>query len=156
MAFDSFLQRGFGFGLASAVITTLGLIIGLYFSANSKTIVVAGVITIAIADALSDALGMHIGTEAEAKYKTKYIWEATFTTFLAKFFIALSFLIFIILFSKTIAVILSITYGIFLLSMLSYYISKKEKIKSYKVILEHLTIAAVVILVTFVIGKLFG
>jgi len=51
------LRTGISFGLTSAVITTLGLMVGLHSGTHSKIVVLAGILTIAIADAFSDALG---------------------------------------------------------------------------------------------------
>ena len=58
------LKKGYSFGLTSGIITTLGLIVGLNSSTGSKLVVIGGIITIAIADAMSDALGMHISQES--------------------------------------------------------------------------------------------
>ena len=86
---------GIGFGLASGVITTLGLMIGLYASSYSKGYVLGGILTIAIADAFSDAAGIHFSEESKGRGEvlTKDIWLATIVTFFSKFFIALSFMI---------------------------------------------------------------
>ncbi len=54
------LKIGFSFGLASGIITTLGLIVGLHSGTHSKKVVIGGILTIAIADAFSDALGIHL------------------------------------------------------------------------------------------------
>jgi acid phosphatase family membrane protein YuiD len=54
------LRTGISFGLTSAVITTLGLMVGLHSGTHSKIVVLAGILTIAIADAFSDALGIHV------------------------------------------------------------------------------------------------
>ena len=54
------VKKGFGFGLTSGVITTLGMMVGLNASTGSRTAVIGGIIAIAIADAFSDAVGMHI------------------------------------------------------------------------------------------------
>ena len=51
------LRTGISFGLTSAVITTLGLMVGLNSGTHSQIVVLGGIITIAIADAFSDALG---------------------------------------------------------------------------------------------------
>ena len=68
------VRKGFSFGLTSGVITTLGLIVGLYSTTHSFLVVFGGIILIAVADGLSDALGIHISEEAEAKHTTKQIW----------------------------------------------------------------------------------
>jgi hypothetical protein len=45
------IRTGISFGLTSAVITTLGLMVGLHSGTHSKIVVLAGILTIAIADA---------------------------------------------------------------------------------------------------------
>ena len=57
------VRTGVSFGLTSAVITTLGLMVGLHSGTHSKMIVLSGIFTIAIADAFSDGLGIHISKE---------------------------------------------------------------------------------------------
>jgi len=86
-------QVGLSFGLNSAVITTLALMIGLAYGSGSKAIAIGGVLIVAIADALSDALGIHLSEESENRHTDKEIWQATFSTFFAKFIVAVTFVI---------------------------------------------------------------
>ena len=153
---DNAIKKGMGFGLTSGVITTLGLMIGLHSSTHSRIAVIGGVLTIAIADSMSDALGMHISEEAEIKNSEKDIWIATFSTLFFKFFCAISFLLPIFLLPLDAAIITSIIYGLILIALFSYYISKKEHIAPYQAIGEHLFIAIVVILLTHNLGRLIS
>jgi len=146
------LKTGFGFGLTSGIITTLGLMVGLEAGTNSKMIVIGGILTIAIADAFSDALGIHMSQESINKFSFKSIWEATFATFMAKFFVALTFVIPVLYFPLITAVLVSIIWGLSLLAIFSYYLSRIEKIKAWHVIGEHLGIAILVIAITHVVG----
>ena len=93
------IKKGFGFGLTSGILATLGLMVGLYSGTHSKFVVIAGIVTIAIADAFSDSLGMHISQETVKKNTVKQVWEATYSTFFFKLIIALSFLIPVLLLS---------------------------------------------------------
>ena len=149
-------KTGLGFGLTSGVITTLGLMIGLSSGTQSVPIIIGGILTIAIADAFSDALGIHVSEEAEARHTPREIWEATISAFLAKFSIALSFVVPLILFQLTTAVVASIIWGFLLLGLFSYYLAREEKISPAKVILEHLGIAIVVIIITHLVGGWIG
>lgn len=150
------LRAGFSFGLTSGIITTLGLIVGLDSGTHSKLVVVGGILTIAVADAFSDALGMHISEESENKYKQREIWEATFSTFLAKFFFALTFLVPILLLELQKAVIVSVIWGLFVIAAISLNIAKEPRQKPWKVILEHLFIAIVVIAIAHFVGDLIS
>lgn len=147
------IRQGLSFGLTSGIITTLGLLIGLNYSTNSKIVVISGIIVIAIADALSDSFGMHMSEES-IKLKENRIWQVTSATFLSKFVLGMSFLIPVLLFELRTAVYISIGWAILLLSILSYYLAKREKINPIKSIVEHIIIAIIVVLVSSYIGRL--
>lgn len=147
------IRRGFGFGLTSGIITTLGLIVGLHSGTHSKLVILGGILVIAIADAFSDALGMHISEEAGNKnIKKREIWESTFSTFLFKLIFALSFIIPILFLELKTAIIISVIWGLSLLMIFSFYIAKQKRISPIKVIIEHLVIAILVIIITHIIG----
>jgi len=146
------LKTGISFGLTSAIITTLGLMVGLNSSTNSRLVVLGGILTIAIADAFSDALGIHISEESENVHTPKEIWLSTVFTFLAKFLFALTFVLPVLVFEIATAVIVSIAWGLLTLSILSYKIAKSQKEKPINVISEHLLIAVIVIILTNYVG----
>lgn len=146
------IRKGVSFGLASGIITTLGLIVGLHSGTHSKLVVIGGILAIAIADAFSDALGIHISEEAEIKHKEKELWESTFSTFLSKLFFALTFIIPVLFLELQPAIIVSVIWGFFLLTILSFYIAKQNKANPCKVIFEHLIIALAVIVITHFLG----
>ena len=75
------IKKGLGFGLTSGIITTLGLIVGLNSGTGLKSVVIGGILIIAIADALSDSLGIHISEETNKSNKSKKVWESTISTF---------------------------------------------------------------------------
>jgi len=146
------LRVGFSFGLTSGIITTLGLMVGLYSGTHSKLVVIGGVLTIAIADAFSDALGIHVSEESENKHTAKEIWESTIATFLSKFVFALTFIVPVLLFPLATAIIVSVVWGLSLLGLFSFYIAKEQEIRPWKVVIEHLGIALVVIIITHYAG----
>ena len=146
------LKTGFSFGLTSGIITTLGLMVGLHSGTHSRIAVIGGIITIAIADAFSDALGIHVSEESENKHPTKEIWESTIFTCLFKFLSALTFIIPILLFQLSTAIITGIVWGLSLLGLFSLLIAKEQKIKPWRAVTEHLTIALMVIVITHLIG----
>ena len=126
--------------------------VGLYSGTHSKLAVIGGILTIAIADAFSDALGIHVSEESENKHTTKEIWIATLCTFLSKFIIALTFVVPVLVFDLSIAIIVSIIWGLFLLGLFSFYIARNQTSPAWKAILEHEIIAIVVIAVTYFVG----
>ncbi len=146
------IRKGVGFGLTSAIITTLGLIVGLNSSTHSVKIILAGILLIAISDALSDAMGMHISEESDKKKSVEHVWGATIATFFSKLIFALTFIIPFLIFEINIAVGISIVWGLVLISIFSFYVAKLKKDSSVKIVLEHLALAIIVILVTHYVG----
>ncbi len=147
------IRKGFSFGLTSAVITTLGIIVGLNASTQSKVAVIGGILSIAIADAFADALGIHIAEESELNKETKFQWVAAISAFLTKLVFALTFILPILFLSDEQAIIVSLIWGLGLLSIFSYYLAKKQKIQPWKAIAEHVLIAIAVIIITHFVGQ---
>jgi VIT1/CCC1 family predicted Fe2+/Mn2+ transporter len=146
------LKVGLCFGLTSGIITTLGLMMGLYSGTHNRVVVIGGILIIAIADSLSDAFGIHVSEESENKHTPKEVWESTLSTFFCKFIIASSFIIPVILIELKTAIYVSIIWGLSLLSILSFKIGKNQKSKTWIVVIEHLTIAIVVITAAYYVG----
>lgn len=145
-------KKGFGFGLTSGVITTLGLIVGLHSSTHSVAVIIGGILVIAVADALSDALGIHISEESENHHSEKEIWESTLSTFVAKFVFALTFIVPVLLLPLTVAIIVSVAWGLSLIVSVSFYLAKLQKTSPLNVVGEHLLITIFVIIVTHYTG----
>jgi len=146
------LKIGFCFGCTSGIITTLGLV-GLHAGTHSKLVVLGGILTtIAIADAFSDALGIHISEESEGVHGSKEIWESTLSSFVSKFVFALMFIIPILLFELSTAIVVSVILGLFMLGILSFALAKEQKGKTWYVVVEHLSLALVVVILTHYVG----
>lgn len=150
------VRKGFGFGLTSGVITTLGMMVGLNASTHSRLAVVGGIIAIAIADAFSDAVGIHVSEESENRHSTREIWEATFSTFVFKFLFALTFVVPVLAFELYVAIGVSVIWGLTLIIIFSYHMARRQGVKPHAVILEHLGIVALVIIITHFVGKWVG
>lgn len=145
-------KTGVSFGLTSGVITTLGLMVGLNSGTHSRAIVMGGIFTIAIADAMSDALGIHVSEESKNSSPARHIWEATMATFLAKFVIALTFAVPVLVAPLDRAIVLSVVWGLLLLAGLSFFIARAQGIAPWKVIGEHIVIALCVVVLTHAVG----
>lgn len=146
---------GFGFGATSGVITTLGLLVGLAVSTDSKLAVVSGILTIAVADALSDSFGIHISQESSGDMSPEGVWQATLVTFISKLVFALSFLVPILLLDLHMALVFSVIWGLLQICVLTYFSERASGRRSLvKGLLEHLAITTFVLVVTYGMGVL--
>jgi VIT1/CCC1 family predicted Fe2+/Mn2+ transporter len=144
--------KGLSFGLASGIVTTLGLMVGLYTGTQSKLAVLGGILTIAVADAMSDAFGIHLSEKSSEKTKKLEIWESTLATFAAKLFFALTFVIPVVLLDLGQAIIISIFWGLFLLAIISIMIARWRKESISRMIAEHWGIAVAVVVLSYYVG----
>ncbi len=147
------LTTGFSFGSTSGIITTLGLMVGLNSGTASKNVVLAGILTIALADAFSDALGIHVSEESENVHTPTEVWASTISTFLAKLVVALSFVVPVILLPLPQAVVTSIVWGISVLAVSSFLMAKNNRGNIPEIVCEHLVIAVIVIILSNLIGS---
>lgn len=145
MLYKHSLRIGFSFGITSAIITTLGLMVGLNSGTHSKIVVIGGILTIAIADAFSDALGIHIAEESEKNHPTGEIWQSTVFTFIAKFIFSIIFIFPVIFLGLSQAIVINIVIGAILLCVLSYKIAEGSIKERLKVVGEHFIVAAIVV-----------
>lgn len=150
------LKKGLNFGLTSAVITTLGLIVGLDSSTGSREVVISGILIIALCDAMSDALGMHLSVEGEGNNNEKQIWQATLATFFSKLLFALSFLLPFIFLPLSLALLFALLWGALLLTFASYKIALERKEKYSRAIIEHLSVATLVVVASYFLGQIIN
>lgn len=145
------LKKGLYFGQTSAIMTSLGIIVGMFSSTGSVGAILGGLLVISFADALSDSFGIHVSEEAE-KRGGGHEWKAMGYTFLSKFVFSLSFIALFLLLDVWSAVLLSVAWGFFVLGLSSFYLAKTQSKNPLKIVLEHLLIGIVVVVFTYYIG----
>ena len=143
----------FSFGSVSAVITCLALITSFDTKGTSKLGVIGSLCIIALADNISDTLGIHIYQEGEYASFRK-VWRSTISNFLARLCVIAVFILIVFILPPVVAIICSVLYGFFVLTMISYLVAKKRHIPPTSVIIEHLLIATTVLVVSKYISYL--
>lgn len=145
-------RTGVFFGATSGVITTIGLIAGLNAGTQSLVAVLGGILVVAVADAMSDALGIHLAQEADPDSTDGHIWSATLWTFMTKLVVALTFAIPLLLLPLQIAVAVSVGWGLLVITVLSAYLARIQKVAALPVVTEHVFITIVVVTISHYIG----
>lgn len=145
-------QTGIGFGLTSGVITTVGLMVGLHAGTHSRIAVVGGILTVGVADALSDALGIHLAEESRGGAMTRHVWEATFSTFLAKCITAGTFAIPVLLLELRTSILVSIFWGLLILTALTSVLARQQGLAPWKAVREHVLVAVCVVAISYYVG----
>lgn len=143
--------KKFSIGATAAIITSLALIAGLAHGDSARISIISGLLIIAIADNITDSLSIHILKESEGACE-KEIYSSTFGNFAVRLVLALTFVIIVLLLPSYVAFIVSAIWGMLLLTVLSYYIAKAQKINPFKEIILHLLVAFLVIITSKLLG----
>ncbi|KKR95568.1 MAG: hypothetical protein UU47_C0031G0002 [candidate division TM6 bacterium GW2011_GWE2_41_16] len=146
--FDA-VRTGIGFGVASGIVTTTGLLFGLSALGASAMVVVGGIMIIAISDTLSDSLGMYISQKSNPCVTFWDVWLATGATFVSKFLIATSFIAPQLIFSRTMALVVSGIWAALLLAGLSLFIARSRGGSFWLMYIEHAAIALLAVTLTY-------
>ena len=146
------IKTGISFGLTSAIITTLGLMVGLDSSTHSKALVLGGILMIAVADALSDSLGIHISEESAPHTDARHVWTATLATFLAKLLVAASFALPFFFAELQAATLVALGWGALLLIALSWRLAQLQSEPPLPMIVEHLLVGTLVVALSHGVG----
>jgi len=145
-------RTGIFFGATSGVITTIGLIAGLYSGTRSLVAVLGGIFVVAVADAMSDAMGIHLAQEADPDSDEAHIWAATISTFLTKLIVASTFALPLLWLPLTTAVYVSVAWGLAVITLLSFYLARSQRVAVLPVVGEHIVIAVFVVAISYLIG----
>lgn len=147
------IKKGLGFGISSAIITTLGIIVGIHSGTDLKHAVIAAILIIAFADSMADSLGVYFSEKSRADSTQKECIVAMISAFLSKILFALSFLIPIIIFSDLhVGIAIDLIYGAILLIAVTYGMAREKKENMLKMISFHVILAIIVITISHFIG----
>jgi len=145
--------RNFSFGATAAIVTSIGLIVGLDAATATKATILSGLLIVAIADNLTDSLSIHIYQEAE-RLEPRPAFHAVLINFAVRLGLSLSFVFLMAILPLRIAIGASILWGLLLLTGLSYVVARTRKLPIPREIAKHVAVAVVVMLASKIIGHI--
>ncbi len=142
------------FGISGSVLTTLGIMVGLLSATSSELAVIAGIVSVAIADSLSDSISMFSAKKAESGTSHKIAIASALNVFIGKLVFTLSFIVPFLLFSFQTAIIISIIWGLFLIILVNLAIAMAQEESKFKTIMKNTFLALLVVVVSYLFGLL--
>jgi hypothetical protein len=142
-------------GTASAIVTSMGVIIGFGVASISKPTIIAGLLIVGLADNVTDSLSIHIYQESE-RLEHHAAFRATIGNFAARLIISLSFVFLAFTFSSAAMILVCLIWGALLLATLTWFVAKNRNANVMTETLKHLAVAAVVIAASLVTGTLIN
>jgi VIT1/CCC1 family predicted Fe2+/Mn2+ transporter len=139
----------YSFGATSAIATSLAFIVSLSGSPAPRTPIIGALLVLAVADNITDSLGIHVFQESDLKSQST-VNASTLSNFATRLVLVLSFVALVYLLPIGVAVAASIAWGVSILVTLSYLIATEQKADPTRAILQHVAIAALVVVSSLV------
>ena len=144
--------RQISFGGTAAIVTSMGVIVGLNAATAQKSSIIGSLLIIALADNLTDSLGVHVYQESE-RLAEREAFRTTVANFATRLLVSLSFVALVMFLPTPAAAIgASLAWGLLLLAALSYRLAKARKVDPKAEICKHSGVALAVIVLSGAIG----
>lgn len=148
-------RQGLSFGVMDGIITVLGVIMGLFSTADKK-IIILGALAVGVADAFANAAGIHVSQETKKDHSHETVIKETIYCFIATVVVMLSliwpYLFFAIGTSTIIVFIVSAAW----LVSLGNFVAKTSGRSRKRLIAEYILIGVTISAVTYLIGLAFS
>jgi VIT1/CCC1 family predicted Fe2+/Mn2+ transporter len=139
------------YGGTAAIVTSMGLIVGLSGNAASRAAIASSLLLVAVADNLSDSLAIHAYQESE-KLDPVQAFRTTVGNYFSRLLTATSFVALSLLVPSGYLIPLALVWGLLLLGTLTYLVARSRGVAPLPEVSKHLAIAIVVVFVSRVIG----
>jgi VIT1/CCC1 family predicted Fe2+/Mn2+ transporter len=143
--------RHYSFGSTSAIVTSVGLIVGFHAADVPRSAVVSGLLIIALADNISDSLSIHIYQESEG-LEARAAFRATLINFVARLVVSLTFVGIVLAAAPALTPMLSIGWGIVLLGAVTFGVARARRKSPWREMVKHILVALIVIGVSRLVG----
>lgn len=114
------------FGGTAAIVTSMGLILGLEAAASSRQAILSALLIVALADNLSDSLSVHVYQDAE-QLESREAFRSILANFVTRLLVALSFVVLVITLPSDLLAAATIAWGFLLLALLTFRIARARR-----------------------------
>ena len=143
--------RKISFGSTAAIITSMGLIVGLDAITASTGSLVGGILIAGLADNLTDSLSVHVYQESERRTERE-AFHTTAINFIVRFSLSLTFVLILVLLPRLAAVRLSVVWGFCQLAVLCYSLARARRVSIWSETWKHTLVAVAVLAISKAIG----
>jgi hypothetical protein len=139
------------YGGTAAIVTGMGLVVAFDAGTTAKATLIGSLLVVAIADNLADSLAIHVYQESE-NLEARDAFRSTVANYVTRLVIAVSFVTLALVVPARSLVPAVLAWGVALLCTLTYFVSRSRGASPGLEVVKHLAVAAVVIVVSRVIG----
>ncbi|MGE5090184.1 MAG: hypothetical protein ACM3QY_13735 [Candidatus Levyibacteriota bacterium] len=139
------------FGGTAAIVTSMGLILGLDAANTSRQTIVGALLIVALADNLSDSLSVHAYQEAEG-LERREAFLSTAANFVTRLLVASTFVAMVVALPHEWLPVAACAWGFALLALLTHRLARARDAPVAKEVAKHVVVAALVLAVSRWVG----
>ena len=147
----TFRPTWISFGGTAAIVTSMGLILGLDAAEGSRQAIVGALLIVALADNLSDSLSVHAYQEAEGLERREAFFS-TLANFVTRLLVVSSFVAMVVALPHEWLPVTAGAWGFVLLALLTHRLARARDAPVAKEIGKHLVVAALVVAISRWVG----
>jgi len=132
------------FGATAAIVTSMGLALGLEAAGGSRETIIGALLIVALADNLTDSLSVHLYQEAE-HLEGRQALVSTIANFATRLLCALSFVALVAVVPSDLRTTVLAGWGFLLLVLLTYWVARARHAPVAKEIGKHVVVCAIVL-----------
>lgn len=147
--------QGMTFGSMDAIITVIGVVVGLGVIGN-RTAVFVGILVAGIANSFGNAWGFHISEETENIHTQREVWVSTVLSFTGTLVSTLILLIPVLLLPLGQAILASVLIGVVMITIIGLGVGRIRGLEGFgccKLVVEYVSISLLVIAIAYVLGQ---
>jgi len=143
------------FGGTSAVVTSIGLTVGFATATANRAALVGSLLIVGIADNITDSLSVHVYQESEGLEPGQAI-RSTASNFATRLVVTATFVAIAAFVPRPLVALSAMAWGAVLLAALTRSLARERDVPTRRELVRHLGVAAIVIVVSRVIGGAIG
>jgi len=143
------------FGISAAVLSILGLMIGVYAALSTKVAIITSIISLALADSLADTYALYSQKKMRGASTLKAL-KFGFSNFFSRFLLTSSFILPILFLDKILGIVINLIFGFTILIILNLLISIYQESNKIKSLLKSLTFSVIVLFSSYFAGTLIN
>ena len=148
--------QGMTFGSMDAIITVIGIVVGLGVMGN-RTAVFVGILVAGIANSFGNAWGFHISEETENIHTSKEVWMSTLMSFGGTLISTLILLTPVLMLPLGTAIVATVLVGIAMIVLIGILVGRVQGRGTRgccKLVVEYVGISLLVIAIAYCLGQM--
>ncbi|MBD3343127.1 MAG: hypothetical protein GF353_28780 [Candidatus Lokiarchaeota archaeon] len=141
------------FGISAAILSILGLMLGIYAALSTKIAIISSIVSLALADSLADTYALYSQKKMKG-FSSKKALRFGFSNFLSRFLLTSSFILPFLFLETLLSILINLIIGFIVLIILNLLISIYQESNKIKSLAKSILFSLIVLFGSYFVGTL--